>query len=164
MWGDSNIPMRVLIISRRAEGLGREILKRSPVCLSICLSVCLSVCLSIWFSHCNSKMHNYFLETLQVCAPCHGGVLYSFWYWWDMKFFVNKNCIYFFPHFMFSSSFYAICNIFGRTKISGGGGGGANLKKKSFSNLFYTFLFSHCMFSSHFMLFPTFLGQVFFRI
>ena len=26
----------------------------------------------------------YFLETLQVRAPCHGGVLYSFWYWWNV--------------------------------------------------------------------------------
>ena len=26
----------------------------------------------------------YFLKTLQVRAPCHGGVLYSFWYWWNV--------------------------------------------------------------------------------
>ena len=26
----------------------------------------------------------YFLETLQVRAPCHGGVLISFWYWWNV--------------------------------------------------------------------------------
>ena len=26
----------------------------------------------------------YFLETLQVCAPCHGGVLYNFWYLWNV--------------------------------------------------------------------------------
>ena len=29
----------------------------------------------------------YFLETLQVCAPCHGDVLYSFWYWWNVVWF-----------------------------------------------------------------------------
>ena len=29
------------------------------------------------------KVLMYFLETLQVRAPCHGGVLYSFWYWWN---------------------------------------------------------------------------------
>ena len=26
----------------------------------------------------------YFLETLKVCAPCHGVVLYSFLYWWNV--------------------------------------------------------------------------------
>ena len=26
----------------------------------------------------------YFLKTLQVRAPCQGGVLYSFWYWWNV--------------------------------------------------------------------------------
>ena len=35
--------------------------------------------------HCNSKTHwCIFSKLLQVRAPCHGGVLYSFWYWWNV--------------------------------------------------------------------------------
>ena len=56
----------------------------------------------------------YFLQTLQVRAPCHGGVLYSFWYWWNVvwifdeffKYWKNNNlkkiCCH---YFMFSSRF-----------------------------------------------------------
>ena len=55
----------------------------------------------------------YFLETLQVHAPCHGGVLYSFWYWWNVVriLFMNflniekKNLRIVFQYFMFSSRF-----------------------------------------------------------
>ena len=61
----------------------------------------------------------YFLETLQVRAPCHGGVLYSFWYWWNVvwifyeffKYWKKKKVQY----FMFSSRFML---------YPGGGGGG----------------------------------------
>ena len=40
----------------------------------------------------------YFLKTLQVRTPCHGGVLYSFWYWWNVWIFyeflnIKKNKI-----------------------------------------------------------------------
>ena len=56
----------------------------------------------------------YFLETLQVRAPSHGGVLYSFWYWWNvvwifMNFLnIEKNKIlrfFFFQNFMVFSCF-----------------------------------------------------------
>ena len=50
---------------RRRPGTGD--IAMPPVCPSVCLSIRLSVCPSITF-----------LETLQVRAPCHGGVLYSF--------------------------------------------------------------------------------------
>ena len=34
----------------------------------------------------------YFLETLQVRAPCcHAGVLYSFWYWWNVVCYAISN-------------------------------------------------------------------------
>ena len=33
----------------------------------------------------------YFLETLQLRAPWHGGVLYSFWYWWNVVWILQKN-------------------------------------------------------------------------
>ena len=48
---------------------------RLSVCL--CLSVCLSIRLSVTFSFRKNALL-YFLETLQVRAPSHGGVLYSF--------------------------------------------------------------------------------------
>ena len=75
----------------------------------------------------------YFLETLQVCAPCHGGVLYSFWYWWNVvwifyEFFKywKKNYFLFFSIFQVFFAFHAISNIkkkkFGIKKKSGGGG------------------------------------------
>ena len=35
-----------------------------------------------------------FLETLQVRAPSHGGVLYSFWYWWDVVYEFVMNFLY----------------------------------------------------------------------
>ena len=55
-----------LIISRRAKGPGREILKRPRLSVR-----------HVSFSHCTSKTHfAYFLKTLQVRVPCHGGVLY----------------------------------------------------------------------------------------
>ena len=42
-------------------------------------SVCLSVCPSrLVFALQLKNALMYFLETLQVCAPCYGGVLYSF--------------------------------------------------------------------------------------
>ena len=92
----------------------------------------------------------YFLETLQICAPCHGGVLYSF----DIdgmlfEFFMNvlniennkKFKLVFFQYFMFSSRFMLF----------------PTFTKKNI--LVYTFLLffrktlSH--FISHFMLFST---------
>ena len=66
---DPTTKVPVCIISRRANGPGREILKR-------CLSVCPSVTFSFRTVTQNALL--YFLETLQVHAPCHGGVLYSF--------------------------------------------------------------------------------------
>ena len=75
----------------------------------------------------------YFLETLQVCAPCHGGVLYSFWYWWNVWIFyeffkywkkLNLNFC-FFQYFMFSSRFVLFPtlkkNWCKKKKIRGGG-------------------------------------------
>ena len=56
----------VIFISRGAEGPGREILQRP-------LSVCL-----FSFRTVTQKRIDFFLKTLQVRAPCHGGVLYSF--------------------------------------------------------------------------------------
>ena len=63
-----------------------------PVRLSVCLSVCPSVRPSVrpsvtlsFRTVTQKRIHlMYCLETLQVCAPCHGGVLYSFWYWWNV--------------------------------------------------------------------------------
>ena len=61
-------------ILRGAEGPGREILQRPPSVRHV--------------SHCNSKTHWCIFSKLcryvQVLAPCHGGVLYSFWYWWNL--------------------------------------------------------------------------------
>ena len=51
-------------ISRRAVGPGMGDVATPP-------SVTFSFSLKMYFNM-------YFLETLQVCAPCHGGVLYSF--------------------------------------------------------------------------------------
>ena len=92
----------------------------------------------------------YFLVTLQVHAPCHGGVLYSFWYWWNVvwifyEFFKywkklkKKNSSIF--HVFFA--FHAISNIkkkFGVKKISGGGGGGV---LNFFYKILKEFLISH---------------------
>ena len=54
----------------------------------------------------------YFFETLQVRAPCHGGVLCIFLYWWNVVWifyeFVFK---YFFSVFHVFFVFYAISNI-----------------------------------------------------
>ena len=61
-----------VIISRGAEGPRREILLRRP---SIRLSVRPS---RLVFALELKNALMYFLETLQVHAPCHGGVLYSF--------------------------------------------------------------------------------------
>ena len=51
----------------------------------------------------------YFLETLQVRASCHGGVLYSFWYWWNVVWIFYEFFKYWkklnFQYFMFSSRF-----------------------------------------------------------
>ena len=76
----------------------------------------------------------YFLEILQVRAPCHGGVLYSFWYWWNVvwifyeffKYWKNKILRFvFLQYFMFSLRFMlfpTLKKIFGVKKIWGGGG------------------------------------------
>ena len=50
----------------------------------------------------------YFLETLQVCAPCHGGVLYSFWSWWNVVWIFYEFFKYWKNVFL---TFYAISNI-----------------------------------------------------
>ena len=47
----------------------------------------------------------YFLKTLQVRAPCHGGVLYSFWYWWNVVWIFYEFFKYWNKFFMFSSRF-----------------------------------------------------------
>ena len=74
----SHIKRPLPFISRRAEGPGRDILQRPPsVCPSVCLSVCPSVHRSVTFSF-RENAFMYFLETLQVLAPCHACVLYSF--------------------------------------------------------------------------------------
>ena len=70
-----------VLISHCAEGPGREILQRP---LSIRLSVMFS------FRTVTRKHIDVFLETLQVCAPCHGGVLHSFWYWWNVLWIFNE--------------------------------------------------------------------------
>ena len=82
----------------------REILK-CP-CPSITLSFCTATlkCIAV-FSW----------KTLQVCAPCHGGVLYSFWYWWDVVWILHDIFPQFFSHFF---AFYAISNIFRNTNLN----------------------------------------------
>ena len=75
----------------------------------------------------------YFLETLQLRAQCHGGGLYSFWYWWNVvwifyEFFKywKKKKFNIFSIFKVFFAFYAISNIkkiIGFKKIPGGGGG-----------------------------------------
>ena len=57
---------------------------------------------SVTFSF-RTETRKYIDEFLQVCAPCHGGVLYSFWYWsnvvWIFMNFLNiekKNYDFFF--------------------------------------------------------------------
>ena len=53
----------------------------TPVRLSVCLSVRPSrLVFALWLE--NALI--YFLKILQVRAPCHGGALYSFWYWWNV--------------------------------------------------------------------------------
>ena len=70
----------------------------------------------------------YFLETLQVCAPSHGGVLYSFWYWWNVvwifyEFFKYWTKIKFcFQYFKFSSCFMLFPTL--KKKLNPGEGGG----------------------------------------
>ena len=61
----------------------------------------------------------YFLETLQVRAPSHGGVLYSFWYWWNVvwifyeffKYWKKLNLKHFVSKFYVFFAFHAISNI-----------------------------------------------------
>ena len=55
----------LIFISRRAKGPGLEILKCPPPPSHLVFAQLENALL-------------YFLETLQACAPCHGGVLYSF--------------------------------------------------------------------------------------
>ena len=52
----------------------------------------------------------YFLETLQVhvCAPCHGGVLYSFWYWLNVVWIFYE----FFKYLIFYFIFFSIFQVF----------------------------------------------------
>ena len=88
----------------------------------------------------------YFLETLHVSAPCHGGVMYSFFiligyclkFLWIFK--ILKKYIFNFVFFSFHVffAFYAISNIVRKKTFSGGEG-----QKKSY-------------FISRFILFPTF--------
>ena len=61
----------MLLISHCAEGPVWQILKCPH--LSVCLSY-ISLC------HCNSKTHCCISSKLQLCAPCHRGVLYIFFY------------------------------------------------------------------------------------
>ena len=75
----------------------------------------------------------YFLETLQVRAVCHGGVLYSFWYWWNVVLnFLNieKRFKYFFLNI--SCFLHVLC-------------------------YFQHFLENHCFFISRFVLFSTYI-------
>ena len=57
----------------------------------------------------------YFIETLQVCAPCHGGVLYSFFDIDGMLFEIFMNFLNIEKNSFFKKScffaFYAISNI-----------------------------------------------------
>ena len=93
----------------------------------------------------------YFLETLQVRAPCHGGVLYSFWYWWNVvwilyeffKYWKKILKLFFFQYFIFSSCFMLFPTL---KKNSGGGGGGV---------LIFFFLEKQLFLISRFMLFST---------
>ena len=68
--------MKVLIVSRGAEGPEREILQRPP---SVRPSICPS---RLVFAKKHLCIFPY------VRAPCHGGggggLLYSFWYWWNV--------------------------------------------------------------------------------
>ena len=80
----------------------------------------------------NTKMQYCICRHVQLCAPCHGIVLYSFWYWLDVGwFFINfwnieqkltKICFSF--HVFFE--FYIISNIFRKHISRGGGGEGTN--------------------------------------
>ena len=94
----------------------------------------------------------YFLETLHVRAPSHGGVLYSFWYWWNVAWILywKKQKLKFFN----ISRFLRVLCYF------------QHLKKKIFwckkncpgVKLFFfkKFCSPYFMFSSLFMLLPTF--------
>ena len=85
--------------------------------------VCLSESPSVTFSFHTVTQHvksasMYFLETLQVHAPCHGVVLYSFWYWWNVVWILYEFFIYwkkiidlFFSIFHVFFVFHAISNI-----------------------------------------------------
>ena len=93
-----------LVISRRAIGPGTGDITTLPVCPSVR----------------PSRLLMYVLEILQVRAPCHGDVLYSFWYWWNvvwifMNFLnIEKNIyfkIFFLQYFMFSSRFMLLATL-----------------------------------------------------
>ena len=110
-----NLPLQNLNLSllfhvyylprRRRPGTGD--IATPPICLSVCLSVCPS---RLVFALLLKNALMYFLQTLQVRVPCHGGVLYSFLYWRNVvwifyeffKYWVLEIC---FQYFMFSSRF-----------------------------------------------------------
>ena len=97
----------------------------------------------------------YFLETLQVCAPCHGGVLYSFWYWWHVvwifyeffKYWKKKYLHFLCSIFQVFFAFHAISNIKKKLVSKKSGGGGVDLK--------FLFVEKQFFLISRFMLFST---------
>ena len=102
----------------------------------------LSVCPSRLVFALTRKRFDVFSRNFAVRAPCHGGVMYSFWWnvWFFYEFFkyLKKKKTFFSPIFSVFFAFYAI------SKIPGGGGGGGGSTKT---------ILSH--FISGFMLFST---------
>ena len=100
----------------------------------------------------------YFLETLQVRAPCHGSVLYSFlilmqccfnFLWIFLNIEKNISIFFFFQYFKFSSRFHAISNIKKKMWCK---------KKKKIREgvwIFFFFLENQFFLISRFMLFST---------
>ena len=136
----SQIPL-MIIISRGAEGPGREILQRPPsVRLSVRPSVRLSVCPSrLVFS----KLCRYVHQVMGVCCIVFDidGMLFEFFKYW-------KNQIFFFLSiFQVCFAFHAISNIkkknWCKKKKSGGGGGGCGF--------FYIFFIRQNNFWFHFL-------------
>ena len=62
-----------------SRGPGREILQRPP---SVCLSVRLSV--TFCFRTVTRRRIDVFSQNFAGTCTRHGGVLYSFWYWWNV--------------------------------------------------------------------------------
>ena len=87
-----------ICISHRTEGPGREILKRPPPPIHFSFRVKFS------FRTVTLKSIAVFSRNFAGTCTMSWGVLYSFWYWWDVKYWRKKGK-FFFSHYMFSSRF-----------------------------------------------------------